>query len=139
MNTSEIVVLSVAGALLLLLCFCCVCRSGNSSRSAKEKQNEKSAGTRINRCFRWDTYIPVFVIFRRASLVLDPCGLSSRRYLNKHSERMLSKASSLRSDRLLAQLRKVFGSTSAPGSSVAAPPINLDPRALEKVRRPPVV
>jgi hypothetical protein len=124
MQASEIVVLAVAGVLVLLLCCCCVFGPRNG-RSPKEKRSGQAASSRVNRCFRLTTYVPVLVIFRRASSVLDPCGLSSRRYLNKNSRRVISTASALRSDRVLDQLRKFFGTAQPTPSAV-----NLDPKQL---------
>ena len=126
MEAREVVVLVVAGVLVLLLCFCCVFGS-RDGRSAKEKKSSEAATSRVNRCFRLTTYVPVLIIFRRASSVLDPCGLSSRRYLNKNSRRVISTASALRSDRVLDQLRKFFGTTATPSVANVA---RLDPKTL---------
>lgn len=116
METSEIVALAVAGVLLVSLCCCCAFGS-RGGRSPKEQRSSQAAQSRVSRCFRLTTYVPVLVLFRRASSVLDPCGLSSRRHLNKNSVRVISTASALRSDRVLNQLRKLFmtsGSAPAP-------------------------
>ena len=126
METRDIVVLVVAAVLLLLLCFCCVFGS-RDGRSAKEKKSSEAASSRVNRCFRLTTYVPVLLIFRRASSVLDPCGLSSRRYLNKNSRRVISTASALRSDRVLDQLRKFFATPAKPSVASVA---KLNPGSL---------
>lgn len=117
MDGSAVAVLATVGGLLVSLCLCaCVCGRGGK-RSPKEKKSEQVASSRIGRCFRLTTYVPFFAIFRKASSVLDPCGLSSRRYANPVTHTLVSTTSSVRSYRVFEYLAQIFGEKAAANPS----------------------